>query len=109
MKKAMLLFLFLPLFIVNAQDYYPLTVGNLWKYKHSKSGTMNVYVNSYDKFTDLYLVKSITKFGGTIFSEQIIDKREGSITIVSSRGGLLANMMGNDEWQDINSKILELP
>ncbi len=86
-----------------SNDYYPIEVGYEWKYKEPDKGYEEKYiVNSFDNTYDAYLAKKIIKLGDKfpITIEELLEKRNGKVLLLGSRGGLL-----NTDWE-MSSHIL---
>lgn len=79
-----------------SNDYYPIEVGYEWKYQTPDKGFEEKYlVNSFDNTYEAFLVKKITKLGKLfpITIEELLEKRNGKVLLLGSRGGLL-----NSDW-----------
>lgn len=105
-RIVFIIFLFIPTIALaqnESTDYYPIKIGYTWKYRMPDNDFEEKFVvSSFDDTYDAYLVKHITKVGDLlpVTNEQLLEKRNGKVLLLGSRGGLL-----NSGWI-FNSEVI---
>ncbi len=92
-----------------SNNYYPLKVGNVWKYQFGERGSTqkNVITEYFDKY-DAYVVENIIKMGDLppIINRELLELRGDKILVLAAQASLLG---GEWEFEDPTKVILQYP
>lgn len=88
-------------------NYYPLKVGNTWKYQFGEGTEKNIITEYFDRY-DAYVVESIIKIGDLppIINRELLEIRGDKILVLAVQAGLLG---GEWSFKDPTEIILQYP
>jgi len=90
-----------------SNNYYPLKVGNVWKYQFGESTQKNVITEYFDRY-DAYVVEYIIKMGDLppIINRELLEMRGSKILVLAVQASLLG---GEWSFKDPTEIILQYP